>query len=233
MKRHAKSHPHRTARLFAEPERPGDAFVVHVDGASRNNPGPASYGVVLRRPDGSVIERLSKYIGVKTNNEAEYFGLIAALDAAAAHRIGKLRVRSDSELLVRQMQGAYKVKSASLRPLHEQARRLAGRFAYIAFEHVPREENAEADKMANEALDKTHAREQIEIRKPKLETRATHATPHSPARRSLGEGGPPTSRKIRARYSGGALHPTEPLDLPEGEEVELTIRRKATEAQRH
>ena len=222
MKRHAKSHPPRPARLFGEPERPADLFVAHVDGASRNNPGPAAYGVVLRRPDGSVVETLSKYIGTKTNNEAEYFGLIAALDCAASHRIARLRVVSDSELLVRQMQGNYKVKSAALRPLHEQARKLAGQFAYIAFEHVPRAYNADADRLANEALNKTASspispgtQGGIETRKSKLETRKPLATRPSPL----------APQKVRARYSGGALHPAEPLDLTEGEEVELAIRR--------
>ena len=150
---HGKTHAPRPARLFGEPEHPADVFVAQVDGASRNNPGPAAYGVVLRRPDGSTLETISKYIGTKTNNEAEYYGLIAALDCAASHRIAKLRVVSDSELLVRQMEGNYKVKSPTLRPLHEQARRLARQFAYLAFEHVPRAQNAQADALANEALD--------------------------------------------------------------------------------
>jgi probable phosphoglycerate mutase len=225
MKRHAKSHPPRPARLFGEPEHPADLFIAHVDGASRNNPGPAAYGVVLRRPDGSVVETLSKYIGTKTNNEAEYFGLIAALDCAASHRIARLRVVSDSELLVRQMQGNYKVKSASLKPLHEQARRLAGQFAYIVFEHVPRALNADADRLANEALDKTESHG----------VGARHAVParpimHEPSAR-LKAAATSAPRKIRARYSGGALHPAEPLDLAEGEEVELTMKR-ATETPR-
>ena len=226
MKRHARSHAPRPARLFGEPERPADLFVAHVDGASRNNPGPAAYGVVLRRPDGSVLERLSKYIGTKTNNEAEYFGLIAALDCAASHRIARLRVVSDSELLVRQMQGNYKVKSASLRPLHEQARRLAGQFAYIAFDHVPRAHNADADRLANEALDKTAGKSGDVV----AAFRPAKTQPPDSARLKAAATSAP--RKIRARYSAGALHPTEPLDLAEGEEVELTIK-KATETQRH
>ena len=244
MKRHTKSHPPRPARLFGEPERPADLFVAHVDGASRNNPGPAAYGVVLRRPDGSVVETLSKYIGTKTNNEAEYFGLIAALDCAASHRIARLRVVSDSELLVRQMQGNYKVKSASLKPLHEQARKLAGQFAYISFEHVPRAHNADADRLANEALDKTESHG-AGTRHPSAALR-TSAVPGDQAtqagvarlfRGGVSEKSPASKdagyRRIRARFSGGALHPAEPLDLPEGEEVELTVRRKATETPRH
>lgn len=211
MKRRPPSRSPRPGRLFAEPERPGDAWLAHVDGASRNNPGPAAYGIVLRRPDGSVAERLSKYIGVKTNNEAEYFGLIAALDAAAAQGVSKLRVRSDSELLTRQMQGAYRVKSASLRPLHEQAQRLARRFAYLSFEHVPRVENAEADRLANDALDHSSR------------------SPAARSRRASSPAGKQASRpqRLRARYSGGVLHPLEPLDLPEGEEIDLTLHRRS------
>ena len=215
MKRHGKSHPH-AARLFAEPARPTDAYIANVDGASRNNPGPASYGVVLRRPDGSVIETLSKYIGIKTNNEAEYFGLIAALDLARAHRIAKLRIRSDSELLVRQMQGAYKVKSPKLKHFHEQARRLAGQFAFVAYEHVPRAENAEADKLANKALD-----DQLPLRKAAPPLRAA-----SGAASANLKAGATKPLRARANYVNGVLVPDEPLPLAEGEAVELTIRKK-------
>lgn len=214
MKRRSKPHPH-AARLFAEPARPTDAYIANVDGASRNNPGPASYGVVLRRPDGSVIETLAKAIGIKTNNEAEYFGLIAALDLARAHRIAKLRIRSDSELLVRQMQGAYKVKSLKLKQYHEQARRLAGQFAYVAYEHVPRAENAEADKLANQALDSQRPSLDVApaLRRARTEDAGLKA-------------GATKAARVRANYVNGVFVPEEPLALAEGEEVELTILRK-------
>lgn len=202
VRHHAKTSRH--AKLFDEPAHPTDVCTANVDGASRNNPGPAAYGVVLRRADGSRLAALSKYIGIKTNNEAEYFGLIAALDYAQAHGIAKLRVRSDSELLVRQMQGHYRVKSASLRPLHEQARKLAAALAYFAIEHVPREQNREADALANAALDETRGQGKLAGLKPS----ATGAT-----------------RKIRARYARGALYPDEPLDLNDGDEVEITLRK--------
>jgi ribonuclease HI len=113
--------------------------------------------VVLRRPDGRPLDTLRKYLGHATNNVAEYLALIAALDYAHAHRISRLRVRSDSELLVRQMQGRYKVKSADLRPLYERARKLAAGLAYFSIEHVPREQNREADALANTALDQPAA----------------------------------------------------------------------------
>src|SRR5690349_11182560 len=141
--------------LFDAPERPANIFIANVDGASRGNPGPASYAVILRSPDGATRFEVGKYIGRATNNVAEYYGLITALDYAAAQGIDRLLVRSDSELLVRQMQGRYKVSSPDLRPLHERARKLAHGFAYFAIEHVRREQNREADELANIALDRT------------------------------------------------------------------------------
>src|SRR5512134_1684007 len=90
----------RSARLFAEPEKPADVHLAYVDGASRGNPGPASYAVVIQSPDGKRVFQMGKYLGRATNNVAEYYGLITALDYAATHGIRRLRVRSDSELLV-------------------------------------------------------------------------------------------------------------------------------------
>src|SRR6202163_4894078 len=99
-----KRTPKASGRLFAEPESPASrmegAYTAHIDGAARGNPGPASYGVVLRRPDGSPLDSLGKYIGRYTNNVAEYYALIAALDYAVAHGIKRLRVQSDSQLIV-------------------------------------------------------------------------------------------------------------------------------------
>src|SRR5580704_8366962 len=141
--------------LFDAPEKPANLYVANVDGASRGNPGPASYAVVVRGPDGATCFEVGKYLGRATNNVAEYYGLITALDYAAAQGIDRLLVRSDSELLVRQMQGRYKVNSPDLRPLYERARKLANGFAYFAVEHVPREQNSEADALANLALDRT------------------------------------------------------------------------------
>src|ERR1700680_3066209 len=111
--------------LFDAPEKPAHIFVAYVDGASRGNPGPASYAVILRGPDGRTQFEIGKYLGRATNNVAEYYALITALDYAQSHGVARLLVRSDSELLVRQMQGRYKVKSPDLRPLHERAQKIA------------------------------------------------------------------------------------------------------------
>jgi ribonuclease HI len=182
------------------------AYRANIDGGSRGNPGPASYGVVIRDPRGEVVAKLKKYIGRSTNNVAEYYGLIASLDYAQQHGIRALRVESDSELLVRQMRGQYKVKSPELRPLYERARKMAQTFASFKIDHVYREQNAEADALANEALDETSGRPAG----PKLDATSTKPQP------------PP--RKIRARFRNGALVPLDPLDLAEGSEVELLVR---------
>ena len=115
----------RSAGLFQEPERPTGMYTANIDGGSRGNPGPASYGVVVRAPDGSTRFRIGKYVGRATNNVAEYYGLIGALDYAQSQNISRLAIFSDSELLVRQMQGRYKVKSPDLRPLFERAQKIA------------------------------------------------------------------------------------------------------------
>lgn len=136
--------------LFGESR--GGSAIANIDGGSRGNPGPAGYGVHIEQPDGTVTE-LKQYLGSCTNNVAEYNGLLAALKWAADHRITQLRVRSDSELLVKQMRGEYRVKSAGLQPLYEEARALARRIGRVTFEHVRRESNKDADRLANEAMD--------------------------------------------------------------------------------
>ena len=135
----------------------GRAARAYVDGGSRGNPGPAGYGVRIEQEDGSVVE-LKQSLGLATNNVAEYSGLIAALGWAAAHGISRLQVRADSELLVKQMRGEYRVKSPGLKPLHEQARTLARPIGSVTFEHVRREFNKDADRLANEAMDEAAAR---------------------------------------------------------------------------
>ncbi len=128
-------------------------IVIHIDGASRGNPGPAAYGVVAESEDGKPVAAFSKYLGETTNNQAEYQALLAALDFACSNGYRRLRILSDSELLVRQMRGEYKVKSDGLKPLWERARRAAMAFDNWSIRHVPREENRESDRLANQALD--------------------------------------------------------------------------------
>src|ERR1700693_6281789 len=160
-----------SARLFADAHAATPTAGVHVaniDGASRGNPGPASYAVVLRDPSGKIVLELAKNIGRETNNVAEYYALLAALDYATSHNVSSLRIRSDSELLVRQMQGRYKVKSADLKPLHERAATLARQLEYFVIEHVRREINRHADALANVALDSAGV-PKFEDRKSRIE----------------------------------------------------------------
>jgi ribonuclease HI len=194
------------AGLFgeAEPEhKPVAAFHVNIDGGSRGNPGPAAYGVVIRDPRGEIVARLKKYIGNSTNNVAEYFGLIAALDYAQTHGIRALRIESDSELMVKQMRGQYKVKSEELRPLFERAKKMAQTLEIFRIGHVYREQNKEADALVNQALDETSGSGGAKTDKPA----AKDAT-----------------MRLVARYQDGVLQPYETLDLPDGTEVELLLR---------
>jgi len=137
--------------LFSSLE--AEEIVAYIDGGARGNPGPAGFGVRIERPDGSLVEEFSEAIGVATNNVAEYRGLLAALDWARRNHANRLHVRSDSLLLVQQMLGRYKVKSEGLQPLHAQARRLAADIGRVSFEHVRRESNRHADRLANAAMD--------------------------------------------------------------------------------
>lgn len=132
----------------------GQYHVLHCDGAARGNPGPAAIGAILFAP-GRVepVVAVSERIGPATNNVAEYRALIAGLQAARAVGVSRLVVRSDSELLVRQMTGRYRVRAAGLKPLHREAAGLVQQFAAVVFEEVPRERNSLADELANAALD--------------------------------------------------------------------------------
>ena len=130
----------------------GGAATANIDGGSRGNPGPAGYGVHIEQADGTVVE-LKEFLGAQTNNFAEYRGLLAALRWAADHHASPLLIRSDSELLVKQMRGEYRVKNAGLLPLYEEARSLMRRIGRVTFEHVRREFNTDADRLANEAMD--------------------------------------------------------------------------------
>ena len=127
--------------------------MAHIDGGARGNPGPAGYGVVIEDRQGQPIEQLCDFLGLQTNNFAEYSALLAALDYALRHQVRALKVLSDSELLVKQMNGQYKVRSAPLQELHRRAKELARQLAWFRIEHVRREKNRDADRLANQAMD--------------------------------------------------------------------------------
>lgn len=235
MTRTPKVSPPGSARLFSDSlsaSPPAGVHVANIDGASRGNPGPASYAVVVRDPAGKLILELAKNIGRETNNVAEYYALLAALDYATSQGIAALRIRSDSELLVRQMQGRYKVKSADLKPLYERASKMARQLKYFAIEHVRRELNKDADALANVALDSTGV--------AKYESGSAKSEPSArdSAQKTLGATAgtapaglraAPTSRTIRAIFSQGVFVPSERPDLPEGAEVILDVRSSSKE----
>jgi ribonuclease HI len=128
-------------------------ITAYIDGGARGNPGPAGYGVHIEDGNGELVEELHGALGVATNNVAEYNGLLAALRWAADRGERHLRIRSDSELLVKQMRGEYKVKHPGLQPLYVRARLLAAEIGDVTFEHVRREHNEDADRLSNVAMD--------------------------------------------------------------------------------
>jgi ribonuclease HI len=127
--------------------------LLYTDGGARGNPGPAAYGFVLEADDGTVLAAEGEAIGEATNNTAEYRGLIAGLARAAELSVPEVEVRSDSELLVKQMRGEYRVKNENLRALSLEAARLAREIGKVTYVHVRREKNELADRLVNEALD--------------------------------------------------------------------------------
>jgi len=144
-----------TKHLFETRENPPEHYLIaHSDGGARGNPGPAGYGVVLKDESGRTVAALSEYLGHQTNNFAEYQGLIAALEYAIEHGPKALKLISDSELLVRQIKGIYKVKNAILQDLHGRAKELIAQLDWFSIGHAFREQNQEADRLANEAMDK-------------------------------------------------------------------------------
>jgi ribonuclease HI len=138
-------------------------ITANVDGGARGNPGPAGYGAYIRGADGKAIAQLSEYLGIKTNNFAEYSALIGALEYAIAHGYRALKVISDSELMVRQMTGQYRVNSPDLKPMYERARSLVRQLDRFAIEHVLRAKNQHADRLANEAMDRGMGKRAREI----------------------------------------------------------------------
>ncbi len=156
--------PHRpaTPSLFAEtpaPPRPQpkvseDWISAHCDGGARGNPGPAGFGALIQDANGMVIAELSEFLGIRTNNYAEYSGLLASLQYALDHHHPRLRVVSDSELMVKQIQGKYKVNSPDLRPLWQEAKDRIAKLEAFEISHALRHKNKDADRLANEAMDR-------------------------------------------------------------------------------
>jgi ribonuclease HI len=143
----------RAATLLPSEATPQSYLLAHVDGGSRGNPGPAGYGVVITDQAGHNVAALSEYLGHQTNNYSEYSGLLAALDYTLKHGHKALKVVADSELLVKQIRGEYRVKSPVLLNLYQRAWKMIGELAWFSIEHTLRKGNQEADRLANLAMD--------------------------------------------------------------------------------
>jgi ribonuclease HI len=189
-------------------------IIAHIDGGSRGNPGPAAYGVAIETAQGQPVTAFAKFIGKTTNNVAEYQGLLAALEYVLRHGHSHLRVLTDSELMARQISGKYKVRSPDLKPLYEKAQAMIARLASFSIHHVYREENREADRLANQAMDDAACGVARQSPAPP----APEPTPSKTAS--------PEPLITSATFHNGMLHPHGQLSLLEGEEVELKIRRK-------
>jgi len=141
--------------LFPPPQPASGAWITaHCDGGARGNPGPAGFGALIQASSRHVLAELSEFLGIQTNNFAEYSGLLASLDFALAHRHPRLRVVSDSELMVKQIQGKYQVKSPGLRPLYDQAKQKIAQLEAFEIVHALRHKNKDADRLANQAMDR-------------------------------------------------------------------------------
>src|SRR6185437_1789235 len=140
-----------SSSLFPEKN---DWISAHCDGGARGNPGPAGYGALIQDANGMVIAELSEFLGIRTNNFAEYSGLLGCLQFALENNHRRLRVVSDSELMVKQIQGKYQVKSPDLKPLYEEAKRRIARLEKFEISHALRHKNKDADRLANEAMDR-------------------------------------------------------------------------------
>jgi ribonuclease HI len=210
-----RRHPSDSGELFLQHasqhrgKAPAHYLTAHSDGGARGNPGPAGYGVVIEDQSGRKVATRSEYLGHQTNNFAEYQGLIAALEYAIEHGPKALKVISDSELLVRQIKGIYKVKNAVLKDLHARAKELIGRLEWFSIEHALREHNQEADRLANEAMDKGTGRG------AQADRVGAGSSPASPQRAPQEFEG--IVEKGRVRLLGG--------ELPEGTRVQLRVKK--------
>jgi probable phosphoglycerate mutase len=192
--------------------------IAHIDGASRGNPGPAAYAVVVESSDGSKLAGFSGYLGRATNNFAEYQALLAALEYARSNHYLRVHVQTDSELLARQIEGVYKVKSPGLKPLQEHARQMIARLESFSIQHVPREQNHEADQLANQALEaaeRAWKRDRAEGQGGLVQGASAGS-------------GSKVAKPLRASatFHKGLLEPHGQLSLFEGEVVNLEIYRK-------
>jgi probable phosphoglycerate mutase len=210
-------------RLFDDglpAESAAEMITAYCDGGSRGNPGPAGYGVSIEGANGQKIGELSEFLGVKTNNFAEYSALLGALEFALTQGHPALRVVADSELMVKQIKGQYQVKSPELRPLYDEAKRRIAKLERFEIQHVLRNKNQRADALANEAMDKgtgksVRVASEISSTAPKIEItgRAAPKAPPPPA---------VSGRVFKGFVKNGVVHLLEG-ELPENAFVKVTV----------
>ena len=189
-----------SGQLWPDAPAKDDAMITaYCDGGSRGNPGPAGFGVHIEDAGGKTVGELSEYLGKKTNNFAEYSGLLAALQFALDHGHRRLKVVADSELMVKQIKGQYRVQSPELRPLYEEAKRRIGQLDSFQIQHVLRAKNQHADRLANEAMDRGMGRS--------------------------ASTGPDKAQPLRGFVKGGVVHFLEG-ELPDGVFVKITPERR-------
>ncbi len=213
-----------THELFrpARENPPPNHLVAYSDGGARGNPGPAGYGVVVKDRSGHTVAALSQYLGHQTNNFAEYQGLIAALEYALAAGPKAIKVVSDSELLVRQIKGIYKVKNLTLQELHGRAKELIAQLDWFAIQHVLRDSNREADELANAAMDHGRGRaggEERVIDRGIRNAIVAGASPAPPAAAGSGE-----AQEFEGTVLQGGLIRLHHGELPEGARVEVRLK---------
>jgi ribonuclease HI len=223
-------------RLFDEevaaPKASAETITAYCDGGSRGNPGPAGYGVSIEGPTGQRVGELSEFLGVKTNNFAEYSALLGALEFALTQGHKSLKVIADSELMVKQIKGQYQVKSPELRPLYDEAKRRIAKLGKFEIQHVLRNKNKRADELANDAMDRgtgksvrVAAQPSVTAARPAATASATTApkieitgrpAPKAPAPPAV------SGRIFRGFVKNGVVHLLEG-ELPENAFVKVTV----------
>jgi probable phosphoglycerate mutase len=214
-----------SSNLFPDESTPGPHtgwVIAHCDGGARGNPGPAGYGALLQDETGVILAELSEFLGNRTNNYAEYSGLLGCLQWALDHGHRRLRVVSDSELMVKQIQGKYKVNSPDLRPLWEEARRRIGQLDRFEISHALRHKNKAADQLANDAMDRGTNRQRSPSEplqpSPSPTRAAAPASPSSSAKERPKRSGPanPSHSMLRGFTRDGSIHLLGGAVLPDG-----------------
>jgi probable phosphoglycerate mutase len=206
--------PQSTATLF----RDSSGWIsAHCDGGARGNPGPAGYGALIQDASGMVLAELSEFLGIRTNNFAEYSGLLGCLQFALDNNYPRLRVVSDSELMVKQIQGKYQVKSPDLKPLYEEAKRRIARLEKFEITHALRHKNKDADRLANEAMDRGTKRRHAPGTPAPAPLKATpypqrSEAPPNPYARAEAK----ADTMLRGFTKGGVVHVLGGATLPDG-----------------